>query len=115
MHLRPFAQSLQEVRGETVEIHLVRIRGDAGGDLQYTTIFELEAYGFVGPPAIKGELNGDGHINFADIDPFVLAISDPAAYSAAWPECNVMLADCNGDGLVDAFDIDAFVELLTGG
>ena len=49
-----------------------------------------------------------------DIDPFVLAISDPAAYAAAWPDCDIMLADCNGDGLVDAFDIDPFVELLTG-
>ena len=61
-----------------------------------------------------GDLNCDGAVNAFDIDPFVLALTDPAAYGAAWPACNVMLADCNGDGVVDAFDIDPFVELLTG-
>lgn len=35
--------------------------------------------------------------------------------SAAYPDCNYMLADINGDGTVNAFDIDPFVQLLTGG
>lgn len=61
-----------------------------------------------------GDLNCDGAVDSFDIDPFVLAVSDPAAYQVAYPECDVMLADCNGDGLVDAFDIDPFVDLLTG-
>ena len=61
-----------------------------------------------------GDLNCDGVVDTFDIDPFVLAISDPVAYAAAWPDCDVMLADCNGDGEVNAFDIDAFVELLIG-
>ena len=61
-----------------------------------------------------GDLNCDGVVDTFDIDPFVLTISDPTAYTAAWLDCDVMLADCNGDGLVDAFDIDPFVELLTG-
>ena len=42
-------------------------------------------------------------------------LTDPAAYAAAWPDCDVMLADIDGDGDVDAFDIDPFVELLVGG
>ena len=61
-----------------------------------------------------GDLNCDGSVNAFDIDPFVLALTDPAGYAAAWPDCDIMLADCNGDGVVDAFDIDPFVELLTG-
>ena len=61
-----------------------------------------------------GDLNCDCLIDAFDIDPFVLALTDPAGYAAAWPDCDHMLADCNGDGVVDAFDIDPFVELLTG-
>ncbi len=62
-----------------------------------------------------GDLNCDGAINAFDIDPFVLALTDPAGYAAAHPDCDVMNADANGDGEVNAFDIDPFVLLLTGG
>ena len=61
-----------------------------------------------------GDLNCDGVLNAFDIDPFVLALTDPAGYTAAWPDCDINLADCNGDGVINAFDIDPFVELLTG-
>ena len=61
-----------------------------------------------------GDLNCDGSVNFFDIDAFVLAITDPVAYGAAYPDCDIMLADCNGDGEVNFFDIDAFVALITG-
>jgi hypothetical protein len=62
-----------------------------------------------------GDLNCDGAANVFDIDPFVLALTDPAAYALAYPDCDPRLADINGDGLVDAFDIDPFVLALTGG
>jgi hypothetical protein len=64
---------------------------------------------------LLGDLNCDGLVNAFDIDPFVLALTDPAAYQAAHPDCQLMNADINGDGLVNAFDIDPFVVLLTGG
>ncbi len=57
-----------------------------------------------------GDLNCDGVINFNDINPFVLALSDPAAYSAQYPGCNVLQADANCDGVVDFADINAFVK-----
>jgi hypothetical protein len=63
----------------------------------------------------RGDLNCDGRINAFDIDPFVIALTDPAGYAAAYPDCDVMLADCNGDGAVNAFDIDPFVICLTSG
>ena len=62
-----------------------------------------------------GDLNCDGAINVFDIDPFVLALTDPAGYAAAYPACDVLLADLNGDGTVNVFDIDPFVAALTGG
>jgi hypothetical protein len=44
----------------------------------------------------------------------VLALTNPAAHAAAFPDCDHLLADANGDGAVHAFDIDPFVLLLTG-
>jgi hypothetical protein len=64
---------------------------------------------------LAGDLNCDGTIDAFDIDPFVLALTDPAGYAAAYPDCAAAAADVNGDGKVDAFDIDPFVKLLTGG
>ena len=77
--------------------------------------FELAGGFWAGvPPFQLGDMNCDGAVNAFDIDPFVLALTNPAGYAAAWPDCDRMLADCNGDGVVNAFDIDPFVELLTG-
>ena len=64
---------------------------------------------------LLGDLNCDGNVNFFDIDAFVLAVTDPAGYTVAYPDCDIMLADCNGDGDVDFFDIDSFVGLVVGG
>jgi hypothetical protein len=56
----------------------------------------------------SGDVNGDGAVDFDDIDPFVAALSAPAGVSAA-ERC---AADCNRDGFVTFDDIDAFVDLL---
>lgn len=62
---------------------------------------------------VTGDLNCDGVVNNFDIDAFVLALTDPAAYAAQYPECDAGLGDVNGDGVVNNFDIDPFVALLT--
>lgn len=59
-----------------------------------------------------GDLNCDCEINHEDIDPFVLALTDPAAYMQEFRFCDLMLADINRDGNVDNADIDPFVDLL---
>lgn len=64
---------------------------------------------------IRADLNCDGAINNFDIDPFVLALTSPDAYRAAYPSCNFLHADINSDGLVNNFDIDPFVLCLTAG
>jgi hypothetical protein len=77
---------------------------------------ELEAHGSLGFPAIRGDLNGDGGVSFGDINPFVLALSNLAAFVAAYPEVNPYIAaDINADGLVGFGDINPFVTLLSGG
>jgi hypothetical protein len=64
---------------------------------------------------LTGDVNCDGQLNGYDIDPFVLALTDPDAYAEDNPYCDRMLADTNGDGLVNGYDIDPFVGLLVGG
>ena len=64
---------------------------------------------------VRGDLNCDQVLDSFDIDPFVLALTDPEAYARAFPECDINNADVNGDGELDAFDIDPFVVLLIGG
>jgi hypothetical protein len=61
-----------------------------------------------------GDLNCDGAVDFDDIAPFILALSDPAGYQAAYPGCARNLADDDGDGDVDFDDINAFVAILSG-
>ncbi|MBK9129365.1 MAG: hypothetical protein IPM13_16425 [Phycisphaerales bacterium] len=58
----------------------------------------------------SGDVNGDGSVDFDDIDPFVEALSAPASVSAQ-QRC---AADCNRDGYVTFDDIDVFVALLGG-
>jgi len=62
-----------------------------------------------GPP---GDLNCDGLTSLMDINPFVLAVTNPAGYETAFPTCNLCNADINGDGQVNFGDINPFVRLL---
>jgi hypothetical protein len=55
----------------------------------------------------------DGLVDFADINPFVLALTDPNGYGQTFPDCDLMNADINGDEVVDFGDINPFVDLLT--
>lgn len=64
---------------------------------------------------VPGDMNCDGALNFGDINPFVLALSNPAAYEAVFPNCDLGNADCNGDGAVNFGDINPFVTLMTTG
>jgi hypothetical protein len=66
-----------------------------------------------GPQFAAGDMNCDGVISVSDIGPFVLAITDPAGYIAAFPDCDVNLADVNGDNNLSVSDIGPFVALLT--
>jgi hypothetical protein len=68
------------------------------------------------PAAIhRGDLNCDGVVNTFDIDWFVMALTNPTAYSQQFPDCNILNGDIDCDGSVNTFDIDPFVECLTSG
>jgi hypothetical protein len=65
--------------------------------------------------ALLGDMNCDGQLSVSDISGFVLALTDPAGYAAAFPDCDVDNADVNQDGTISVSDIAGFVSLLTGG
>jgi hypothetical protein len=83
-----------------------RVQGPRGPE--WTASFSCGADG------LTGDLNCDGVVNTFDIDPFVLALTNPTAYQTSLPDCDGLNADVNGDGVVNGFDIDPFVQLLTG-
>jgi glucose/arabinose dehydrogenase len=86
---------------------------DAAGELyicdQGGEVFKIVP---VGPR--KGDMNNDGTVDFGDINPFVLALSDPAAYQAQYGYPPAQAGDLNCDGSADFGDINPFVALLVG-
>ncbi|MEW6249458.1 MAG: two-component regulator propeller domain-containing protein [Planctomycetota bacterium] len=87
---------------------------DARGNLWASAMSEGVVQLILEPPLRPGDLNCDGLVTFEDISPFVLALSDPAGYAAAFPNCNILNGDVNGDGRTNFEDITPFVALLSG-
>ncbi len=75
----------------------------------------LLVFRFNEPPALPGDVNCDGVVDFDDINPFVLALSDPGAYAALYPDCPFENRDVNNDGEFNFDDINPFVAILSGG
>jgi hypothetical protein len=93
----------------------VRVRACFGGGSygswdESDGVFTVEE----GPAYPQGDLNCDLVVDFGDINPFVLALTDPAGYAAAFPGCPITNGDINQDGSIDFGDINPFVNLLTG-
>ncbi|MEW6197290.1 MAG: hypothetical protein AB1601_01305 [Planctomycetota bacterium] len=86
---------------------------DSGWTYCGWNIDDIEIWGVQPQPYRPGDMNCDGNVDFGDINPFVLALTNPAAYVAQFPNCNIMLGDINNDGRVDFGDINPFVNLLT--
>ncbi len=96
---RQHAMAYDSARGVTI-VH--------GGFGTFTDTWEMTRCAFL------GDMNCDGSINGADIDPFFLALGDPPAYSAAFPECNINNGDMNCDQAVNGADIDIFFAWMAG-
>lgn len=73
-----------------------------------TTRWDYIRFGVI-PDAEPADVNCDGMINLFDVDPFILALFDPTAYAATYPNCDPSLADLNRNGVIEFFDIDPFV------
>ena len=64
---------------------------------------------------LMGDMNGDGKVDQADVDAFVLALSDRAAYVAQYGEENYANGDFKGSGTITFADINPFREALSQG
>lgn len=107
------------VAGGTLQMTITIGQHDAatalsGGRLQVNTGF-VPVVATIDPCTgfLCGDANCDGGFDGGDIDPFFLALGDPAAWEAAFPSCELLcVADINGDGYVNGGDIDAFFMAL---
>lgn len=59
-----------------------------------------------------GDMNDDGAINGMDVDPFVIALTNPQQYQQHYGMNPHLVGDINRDGILNAMDIDPFVDLL---
>lgn len=82
-------------------------------DIKTETFPQGEIRGFLIEHHLPGDVNCDGAVSVADIGPFVLALTDPAAYAQQFPKCELDHADVNRDGEVTVSDIGPFVAVMT--
>jgi subtilisin family serine protease len=111
--LKSYSPTLVNTQIEQILKDTADDRGPAGWDEHYGW-GRINALGALQHADPHGDLNCDGTIDFDDINPFVLALSNPTAYQAAYPNCNILNGDCDFDGDVDFDDINPFVALLGG-
>jgi hypothetical protein len=86
------------------------------GGYSWTASFTSSAIPEPPPPVLPGDLNWDGSVDFRDINPFVVYLSNFAVWQTAYPFCPVQNGDIDRDGTYPSFtDINPFVALLSGG
>jgi choice-of-anchor B domain-containing protein len=73
-------------------------------------LFILDPSAAVG--GVPGDMNCDGVLDQKDVGPLVQALTDPSAYSASFPGCDITGADMNGDGNNNGLDMKYFVAAL---
>jgi hypothetical protein len=84
---------------------------DQVSNIPQDLIFELRGYRL-------GDMNCDGSVDFLDINPIVLYLSDFAAWQTTYPDCPANVGDINADGTYgqgSLGDINPFVALFSGG
>jgi len=108
---------------EDFPIARITMNEAATGQWAYLGATDADAAGRVfGPLPIRGgrmietgDLNLDGRQNNLDINPFVLALTDPSAFEDQFNADPAGVGDLNGDGELNNLDINPFVEQLTSG
>jgi hypothetical protein len=67
----------------------------------------------VTPDLPLGDMNGSYTVDSLDIEPFVMALTDPDGYALQYPDIDLLeVGDINGDGEFNTLDIEPFVALL---
>lgn len=68
---------------------------------------DIDEIAFIAPAIVSGDMNGDGDVDGADIQPFVDAIT-----AASPTACEVRRGDLDGSLDLDIADVDLFVQAL---
>lgn len=64
-------------------------------------------------PIARGDANGDGTIDFADIPPFITALTSQIVYGTQFPNLDpIVVLDMNNDGTINFGDIPGFIDAL---
>jgi len=106
---------------ESLNVSVLGFGEDANGELYVmvngtgTPFGTTGAVWRIGRTICRGDLNCDGFIDFADINPFVLALTNAPGWQAQYPYCPTLNGDVNSDGVVNFGDINPFVSLLAAG
>jgi hypothetical protein len=119
-HLQLGSPCVDAGSNEVLPVDWVDLDGD--GDLLEPVPYDLDDHPRVARFTVDmgsyeipfGDLNCDGSVNFGDINPFVLALSNASGWQVANPGCEFLYGDINADGSVGFGDINPFVALLTG-
>lgn len=86
---------------------------DTGNPDGIHAIVDMGAYelvsSFVPHP---GDMNCDALVDGRDIEPFLLATTDPDTYAAQFPACDASNGDIDADGNRDLADLPGFINLL---
>lgn len=86
--------------------------GGAGNPASLDESYNSLLYIAGGREFICGDIDCNGSIDAFDIEPFILALLNPAQYAIDFPNCELAVADINGDGQVDSFDIEPFISVV---
>ncbi len=110
----PFNQSVRlfdALDPAGVDVRLLPIPGAGHGDLGNATDEIAREY-LVRRliPRMPADMNCDGQVDGADLQVFVLVLTQPDGYTTAFPTCNVTNGDFTGDFEVDGADIAGFIQ-----
>jgi len=64
---------------------------------------------------LRGDMNGDGDLDFDDVEPFVLGLNNPDGYEAIYGVPPAVRGDMDQNGAFDFDDIGLFTTTLTNG
>jgi hypothetical protein len=113
-HLTPIFTGTRVGMFASEDFSLAPLAGGLAWEVEYQANAVL--LHVTGEAALAGDLNGDNLVNFGDLTPFVLALTDVPAYEAMFPTLDrVARCDTSGDGMCNFGDLTPFVDLLTAG
>ncbi len=77
--------------------------------------YGLALHDVLAPAITPGDMDDNRSIDWADISPFVLALTDPNAYAALYGIDADLVGDLNGSGEMNCDDIASFVNAIVTG